>query len=151
MLDKNGKKIMTGDVVQITGAYFKNDNGLYFVEHSPGDVDWTGNDYSLRKISKRGKISTAKGRICFWPIAIFTNSYEKRVNGNAWNKEHAAIEIVSGFPVHEVIAHFKQEANNAGERAEQLAWRFGEDFPEVKLNFAIKMHRENVAEYVKGA
>lgn len=151
MLDKNGKEIRTGDMVQITGAYFKNDNGLYFVEHSPNDVDWSGNDYSLRKISKRGKISTAKGRICFWPIAIFTNSYEKRVNGNAWNKEHAKIEIVSGFPVHEVIAHFKQKAIKAGERAEQLAWRFGENYSEVELNLAIKMHRENVADYVKEA
>ena len=29
MLDKNGIEIKTGDVVEITGAYFKNDNGLY--------------------------------------------------------------------------------------------------------------------------
>ena len=151
MLDKNGKEIRTGDMVQITGANFKNDNGLYFVEHSPGDVAWCGNDYSLRKISKRGKISKSRYNICFWPIAIFTNSYEKRVNGNAWNKEHAEIEIVNGVPVNEVIDHFMQEAKKAGERAEQLAWRFGETFPEVELNLAIKMHRENVAEYVKEA
>ena len=37
MLDKNGIEIKTGDVVEITGAYFKNDNGLYFVERSAGD------------------------------------------------------------------------------------------------------------------
>ena len=25
----------TGDVVEITGVYFKNDNGLFRIEHSP--------------------------------------------------------------------------------------------------------------------
>lgn len=33
MFDKNGHEIKTGDIVEITGAYFKNDNGLYFVEY----------------------------------------------------------------------------------------------------------------------
>ena len=55
MLDKNGIEIKTGDVVEITGAYFKNDNGFYYVEHSAGDPGWSGRDHSLRKISKRGK------------------------------------------------------------------------------------------------
>ena len=34
MLDKNGMEIKTGMVVEIKDAFFKNDNGLYFVEHS---------------------------------------------------------------------------------------------------------------------
>lgn len=68
MLDKNGMEIKTGMVVEIKDAFFKNDNGLYFVEHSAGDPDWCGSDHSLRKISKRGKISQAKHNICFWPI-----------------------------------------------------------------------------------
>ena len=42
MLDKNGVEIKTGDIVEISGAYFKNDNGLYFVTHSPGDPTWSG-------------------------------------------------------------------------------------------------------------
>ena len=33
MLDKNGMEIKTGMVVEIKDAFFKNDNGLYFVEH----------------------------------------------------------------------------------------------------------------------
>lgn len=37
MLDKNGVEICTGQVVKVTGAFFKNDNGLYFVDNSPGD------------------------------------------------------------------------------------------------------------------
>ena len=54
MLDKNGVEIKTGDIVEISGAYFKNDNGLYFVTHSPGDPTWSGRDYSLKRISKYG-------------------------------------------------------------------------------------------------
>lgn len=148
-MDRNGKEIRTGDTVQITGAYFKNDNGLYYVEHSPKDAGWCGSDYSLRKISKRGKIS--KRQICFWPIAIFTNSYEKRVNGNAWNKEHAEIEIVSGVPTNEVIEHFKQKANDASERAKRIAWDFGEGHPEVKLHLDIQAECEEVVKYLMEA
>ena len=35
MLDKNGKEMVTGCVVEIKNAYFKTDNGLYFIEKSP--------------------------------------------------------------------------------------------------------------------
>ena len=37
MLDKNGVELQAGMVVEITGAYFKNDNGFWFVENAPGD------------------------------------------------------------------------------------------------------------------
>ena len=55
MQDKNGIEMKTGDIVEITGAYFKNDNGLYFIDCSPGDPNWCGSDYSLKRISKSGK------------------------------------------------------------------------------------------------
>ena len=57
MIDKNGIEIKTGMIVEITGAYFKNDNALYFVTNSPGDPSWCGSDHSLKRISKAGKIS----------------------------------------------------------------------------------------------
>ena len=71
MQDKNGIEMKTGDIVEITGAYFKNDNGLYFIDCSPGDPNWCGSDYSLKRISKSGKISKAKKNLCFWPIGMF--------------------------------------------------------------------------------
>ena len=37
MVDKNGVEMKTGDIVRVSGAYFKNDNGLWFIERSPGD------------------------------------------------------------------------------------------------------------------
>lgn len=36
MTDKNNVEIKAGDIVEITGAYFKHDNAIYFVEHIPG-------------------------------------------------------------------------------------------------------------------
>ena len=36
MLDKNGVEICTGQVVKVTGAFFKNDNGLYVIRFIEG-------------------------------------------------------------------------------------------------------------------
>ena len=119
MLDKNGREIKTGDIVRITGAYFRHDNSLYFVYRSPGDVNWCGNFHSLHKISKRGKVSTAKYNICFWPITSTVSSYEKTVLANEWNREHAEIEITENVPLHEVKAHFE---NEAAEVQESIDW-----------------------------
>ena len=58
MQDKNGIEIKTGDIVKISGAYFKNDNGLYFVTASPGDPSWCGSSHSLKRISKAGRHDT---------------------------------------------------------------------------------------------
>ena len=113
MTDKNGKEIVTGDIVRITGAYFKTDNSLYFVERSPGDLNWNGDIYSLRKIGKKGKVSTAKYNICFWPLVSTVNSREKTILANEWNREHAEIEIVEDVPLQEVKKHFENESAEA--------------------------------------
>ena len=113
MIDKNGKEIKTGDIVQVTGAYFKNDNAIYFVSHSPGDYGWNGEFYSMTRISKRGKISTAKYRLCFWPIAVFVNNHDKNILASKWNKEHAKIEIIDTVPLHEVKSYFEAKVAEA--------------------------------------
>ena len=96
MNDKNNRPMKTGDVVEITGAYFKNDNGLYFVEHTPGDPNWSGRDHCLRRIKRNGELSTAKDNICFWPISVYVNSRDKRAAANQWNQAHAEIEDQQG-------------------------------------------------------
>lgn len=70
MVDKNGVEMKTGDVVLISGAFFKNDNGLWFIERSPGDPSWCGSSYSLTKLKRNGQPSTAKYNLCSWPIAV---------------------------------------------------------------------------------
>ena len=132
MNDKNNRPMKTGDVVEITGAYFKNDNGLYFVERTPGDPNWIGRDHCLRRIKRNGELSTAKDNICFWPISAFVNSRDKRAAANQWNQEHAEIEIKT-FPHTEHIAKFfAAEADSLDATIKRYTWDFGEDCQTVK-------------------
>ena len=145
MTDKNGIEIKTGMIVEITGAYFKTDNALYYVEHSPGDPGWCGSDYSLTKISKHGKISTAKNRICFWPIMVTVNG-PKYYETKRWNAENAAIEVKPALAnMAEVAAHFRQEASDISERIKRMVWDFGTDSPVIKRYKAMQAHWEAVA------
>lgn len=148
MLDKNNIEIKTGDVVAITGAYFKNDNGLYFVTHSPDDPGWYGSDHCLKKISKKGKISTAKYNTCFWPIMITTNSREKRAMAKAWNAEHAEIEVKTGIDISEIAKFFADNATRLDKAIKNLVWDWGEESDVVKKQVKIRDHYESVAKRI---
>lgn len=149
MTDKHGIEIKTGNIVEITGAYFKNDNGLYFVEHSPGDPSWCGKDYCLKKISKKGKISIAKNNLCFWPISIFTNDRSKAAEGNSWNKEHAQIEVKTIENMSEVSGYFQEEAEKLKKAIVREIWDFGEDSERVKKDKTIQSYYEAIAQKIK--
>lgn len=60
MVDKNGRQIQTGDVVLVSGGYFKADNGLFAVIHAPGDPGWYGESCCLNKLCRSGKLSEGK-------------------------------------------------------------------------------------------
>lgn len=129
MNDLNSVKIKTGDVVEITGAYFKNDNGLYFVQYAPGDPGWLGNYYSLRRIRKNGEISAAKYSLCSWPISAYVNDRDKRAAADSWNQEHAKIEVKpTANPAH-IAAHFTQEADSMSDQINYQEFNFGPDAP----------------------
>ena len=132
MTDKNNRTMKTGDVVEITGAYFKNDNGLYFVEHTPGDPNWSGRAHCLRRIKRNGELSTAKDNICFWPISAFVNSRDKRAAANEWNREHAEIEIKAFPHTEHIAAYFASEADSLDVTIKRYTWDFGEDCQTVK-------------------
>lgn len=132
MTDKNNRTMKTGDVVEITGAYFKNDNGLYFVEHTPGDPNWSGRDHCLRRIKRNGELSTAKDNICFWPISVYVNSRDKRAAANQWNREHAEIEIKTFPHTEHIAAYFADEADSLDATIKRYTWDFGEDCQTVK-------------------
>ena len=132
MTDKNNRTMKTGDVVEITGAYFKNDNGLYFVEHTPGDPNWSGRDHCLRRIKRNGELSTAKDNLCFWPISAFVNSRDKRAAANQWNQEHAEIEIKTFPHTEHIAAYFASEADSLDVTIKRYTWDFGEDCQTVK-------------------
>ena len=132
MTDKNNRTMKTGDVVEITGAYFKNDNGLYFVEHTPGDPNWSGRDHCLRRIKRNGELSTAKDNICFWPISVYVNSRDKQAAANQWNQEHAEIEIKTFPHTEHIAAYFAREAASLDATIKRYTWDFGEDCQTVK-------------------
>ena len=132
MTDKNNRTMKTGDVVEITGAYFKNDNGLYFVEHTPGDPNWSGRDHCLRRIKRNGELSTAKDNICFWPISVYVNSRDKRAAANQWNQAHAEIEIKTFPNTAHIAKFFAAEADSLNATIKRYTWDFGEDNQTVK-------------------
>ena len=120
MLDKNGIEIKTGDIVKIENGYFKNTNGYYYVEYAPGDTGWNGKYCSLHKIKRNGQISTAKYSTHSWPLMSFVNDYFKGKEADAYNKEHATIEIMNNIDKTEVIKHFKDEADKYEALAEHF-------------------------------
>lgn len=149
MLDKNGIEIKTGDIVKIEGAFFKNDNGIYFVDCSPNDPSWSGSDYSLKKISKTGKISKAKYSICFWPISVFINDRIKRKEAIEYNSQNATIEIIHIKNMDEVKNHFQEILENLKKQVERYIRRWGEESKDVKLCKNMMTHYENVLNHIE--
>lgn len=133
----------TGDIVEISGAFFKCDNGLFLVNKSYENphYDCEKGEYAFLKISKNGKIS--KKSCTLFPLRAFVNDAKKRVAANAWNKENVKIKLASVSDMSEVIAHFQEEEDNAAARAKNIAWDWGEDAPVVKME-------KDAAEFYQG-
>lgn len=147
MTDRNGIEMKTGDIVEITGAYFKNDNGLYFITHSPGDPNWSGQEYWLHRISKTGKISKARNNQCSWPIAIYVTNQAKRDEAVIWNMR-SKIEIKTVANMAEVAAYFQDKAESMSSDIRRLRYQWGESHPKVKKQKEIQAHYAAVAQRV---
>lgn len=144
MKDTNGIEIKTGDIVEITGAYFKNDNGIYFVDRTPGDAGWLGGYYSLKKISKNGTIKQTKYSTGSWPIVAYTNDRFKNAESKEWNAEHATITIRTDINKKYIAEHFKSEADNEKESMKYYIMRgFDETSDYINtLKATAKLHEE---------
>lgn len=125
MIDKNGKLIKAGDIVRIAGAYFKNDNGLYYVEQDGTNPGYLMGDtqVTLKKICKNGKISTAKYNIAFFPLCSFCSDQRKNADAAEWNKEHATIEIIYDVDQSQVIKFFEDQAKDFRKQEEYYNMR----------------------------
>lgn len=151
MMDKNGIEMKTGDIVEITGAFFKNYNGLYFIENSPGDPFWSGKDHCLKRITKAGKISKSKNNTCFWPIGIFVSDRAKRAQAIRWNKEHATIEVkVTCGNKEDIAAFFQWKADEVTEQIIRDSRRWGENDLLVQSLKGARAHYEAVVCRIKG-
>lgn len=126
-LDKNGTTIQAGDIVEIKGAFFKNDNGFWYVDQDSTNPAYTGTGLTLHKIGKTGKISTSKGRIAFWPLFCCTSNRAKNAEANDWNTEHATIEITNKVNNAQVVEAFQKLVAEYKEAAEYYEMRgYGE-------------------------
>ena len=85
--------LKTGDVVEITGAFFKKHNGKYKVTHSPDDQNWSGTDYCMNKLMRDGTMKDHD--LTFWPLKSFTTDPAKHREAYQHNKEHAKLRIIS--------------------------------------------------------
>jgi hypothetical protein len=143
MIDKNGIEMKTGDIVKVEGAYFKNDNGYYFILHTPGDPSWLGNDHCLQKIGKRGKLSMTKYNLAFWPLASFCSDRMKNIESDIHNREHTTIEVIDTIDNSFVIEYFEKEAGDAAETAKRMSWSWGENHKET-------LRYQETAEFYEG-
>lgn len=134
MLDKNGIEIKTGDAVRISGAYFKNDNGLFLVTHSPADPYWNGKHLALRRLCSSGKLSAARCTSSSWPIEVYTNARYKRSVVTWYNKVNAEIEVVHDIPANGKIEFFKQQIKEYEDyvNGPELPWFSGKDLEGVE-------------------
>jgi hypothetical protein len=88
--------------VRVEGGYFKTDNGLFRIAHSPNDGAWLGNDHSLRKVNKDWCDSKAVHVVGFYPIMVTVGSREKRILAHEHNKKNATIEVIGTIPIFKV-------------------------------------------------
>lgn len=133
MTDKNGTIIQTGDVVVVSGAYVQRHNGIYFVEHSPDDPDWSGDDHCLMRLRKDGRISHTKYKLCFWPILNFMSDKAECKEADEWNKAHAEIEVnnslISNY--NELSAFFREKEESMRGYLQRAIRDWGETSEEV--------------------
>ena len=120
-------KLKTGDIVKIENAYFKSDNGLYFVTHCPGDVNWLGDDYCLEKICKNGKLSKAKYSTCFWPLCSYVSSRKKAAEADVWNKENATITKIDNANTAFIVEYFKNKVEEYTSKYSRNSAIYGEE------------------------
>ena len=131
MIDKNGKEIKTGQIVKITGAYFKNDNGLFLVDRTPGVPNWSGNYCSLKRINRNGTLSK-NNPIGSWPIHVFVNDWQKKIDAKNWNSEHAEIEVIEWDKWTHILEYFREQEREALGLVKWYEDNFGGDAPLAK-------------------
>lgn len=99
-----------GDIVRVSGGYFANSNGLFFIAHA------SGSDWWLEPITKAGKIK--KNGAQFWPLKSFCSDSFKNAAARKHNAEHAKMELAPGVPSCYVAQYFRDEAKKGFEAAD---------------------------------
>lgn len=119
----DGTEYRTGDIVEITGAYFENDNGYFLVTCAFPDCLY------LRKVGKRGSLLSAysDGAKSQWPIMSWIKDNDRRVESRLSNAECATLKHAPNVPKADSIAYFQALANNEAYATEFRTRGFFED------------------------
>lgn len=151
MVDKNGRQIQTGDVVLVSGGYFKSDNGLFAVIHAPGDPGWYGESCCLNKLCRSGKLSEGKYATAFWPIAVNAGSWRTKMDAKSWNAANAEILVVDDVNHSYIAENFMELAEHTQVAADLTRQSFGDDYDEVKRLENLKAFYISVADRAAAA
>ena len=144
MKDKNGKELRTGLVVKVSGAYTKNNNGLFLITHSEGDACWTGNYYSLKKIKNNGEFSTAKYSTSSLPLAYYSNNSNYNITAREHDEKNLEIEVVEISDYSHISEYFRNEIENMND---QIEYSIQRGFSE-SADWIVE-YKKRIAEYEK--
>ena len=111
-----------GDVVRVSGGYFANSNGLFFVAHPSGSSWW------LEPITKAGKIRKTGAQ--FWPLTSYCSDRLKNAAARKHNAEHATMEKVEGVPTCYIAEYYRKKAaelSTAADEQEQRGCSYAAD------------------------
>lgn len=127
MNDINGVKLEAGQIVRISNAFHKSDNGLYLIVSDP-ESPTGGEYYTLHRISARGKLSCARRTLNYWPLIACSANYLTRMDIKLYNEEHAQIEVTTVENLSDAIAYFRKEACFMEAVYEDLCERYGSEY-----------------------
>ena len=114
MNDSNGRAIRPGDIVTVSGAYFKSSNGLFYVSNLDAEKSlW------LHRVKKNGEICVSSASSTqSWPLTSYCSDARKNREARLHNEQHARIEITDGVNPYHVAAEFRKKEQEARDRAE---------------------------------
>ena len=140
MLDKNNRELRTGQVVYVSGGYFKSDNGLFRITHSPNDENWSGSDHCLKRVNKKWIDSKAKYSVAFYPLMVTTNNMEQKLIAKEHNKNNSSIKILGSVKMYKV----KTITIRGGNEFENISYVTESEFKELTPdhNFKIEILEE---------
>ena len=147
--DVNGVEMRTGDIVEITGGYFKSDNGVFLITASPKDTGWFGSYYAMERVNKNGSISTSKNKNGSWPIGIYINNRFKRLEARAHNEQHAKIKVLHGMRKDGAIKKFEKSISELQELHDYYEEQYTSEYPLTKETAAKIDFLESVVERIK--
>lgn len=136
MKDKNGIELRTGQIVEITGGFFKADNGRFVIVSAPGDqrgaikngvtLEVSEYFYSLRRVSQKNEFSLAKHYTYgSWPLVCVVSGYAKQKEVDAYNDTHAQIEVVgemADVKIKDEIADYERQKKHWRGNTAFLNW-----------------------------